>query len=466
MSQETVLVVDDNQVTRRLTEVLLNKAGYDVRSASDAAQAERVAKEFGPALILMDVQLPDVDGLELTRRFRADPAMKGVVILAYTANNGPDDEEKAKEAGCDGYIVKPIDARTFADQVRKYLPEAIDASAIPADLRREFITEGHKTAETWAATKPAELNRDAARGVLHHWTGIGGTLGYPEITARARELHSLLDTSPETVSFTAIRDLFAAALAAGFEPAKATAKAGVFGFEPAEVERIAGAFKGTNIAAVDLGLSSEGLSNEFLSGHDLVVLNTAIESGADAWKSVFSKANFEKPVLMIAALKELPQMEAISVERPADIVFPPWEPEEIAFRARRILDRRGPAKKRRTVILADDDPMVYSLLAPLLEKAGIECRNVGDGRQALDAIRSSPPDAAILDIGIPRISGLTVLTEVRKSPETRALPIMMLTARQQQSEVNKALSFGANDYMVKPFRPADVVARLLRLMPR
>ena len=123
-------------------------------------------------------------------------------------------------------------------------------------------------------------------------------------------------------------------------------------------------------------------------------------------------------------------------------------------------------KKKRTVILADDDPMVYSVLAPQFEKAGIECRSVGDGRQALDAIRSSPPDAVILDIGIPRISGLAVLTEVRKSAETRELPVMMLTARQQQSEVNKALSFGANDYLVKPFKPADVVARLLRLMPQ
>ncbi len=465
MSQESVLVVDDNQVTRRLTEVLLNKAGYDVRSAADAAQAERVAKEFPPRLILMDVQLPDVDGLELTRRFRADPAMQGVVILAYTANDGPEDEQKAKDAGCDGYIVKPIDARTFADQVRRYLPEATDAASIPAELRKEFITEGHKTSKAWAAADPAELNRDLARGVLHHWTGIGGTLGYPEITVRARELHKLLETSTEAVSFVEIRDLFAAALAAGFEPAKAAMKAGVFGFEPTEVARIQGAFEGMNFTAVDLGLSSEGLSNEFLSGHDVVVLNAGVEAGTSAWNNVFGKASFEKPVLMIAAPAELAQMEGISAERPADVVFPPWEPEEIAFRARRMLDRRGPKKKKRTVILADDDPMVASILAPLLEKAGLECRIVGDGRQALDAIRSSPPDAAILDIGIPRISGLAVLTEVRKSPETKGLPIMMLTARQQQSEVNKALSLGASDYLVKPFNPADVVARLLRLMP-
>lgn len=109
MPSEPLLVVDDNAQNLKLVRVLLLSEGYDVRTAVDAEEALRVLETFTPTLILMDLQLPGMDGLELTRRLKADPKRRGISIIALTAYAMKGDEQKAFTAGCDGYIAKPID---------------------------------------------------------------------------------------------------------------------------------------------------------------------------------------------------------------------------------------------------------------------------------------------------------------------------------------------------------------------
>ena len=124
MAGEAILIVDDNPVNLKLVKVLLSAQGYEVRSAGDAEEALAVLRELTPRLILMDIQLPGMDGLALTRRLRADPAMRGVVILGLTAYAMKGDQERVLAAGCDGYIAKPIDTRKFPQLVAEYLAKA------------------------------------------------------------------------------------------------------------------------------------------------------------------------------------------------------------------------------------------------------------------------------------------------------------------------------------------------------
>ncbi|TAK21549.1 MAG: response regulator [Chloroflexota bacterium] len=136
MAGEPILVVDDQAVNLELARVLLTIAGYGVRTATDAEQALRaLAEGYRPRLILMDVQLPGMDGLELTRRLKADPVMDGTRIVALTAYAMTGDEARVLAAGCDGYIAKPIDTRTFAGQVAAALgaTSGSGASSGPAD---------------------------------------------------------------------------------------------------------------------------------------------------------------------------------------------------------------------------------------------------------------------------------------------------------------------------------------------
>lgn len=121
---ETILIVDDNVTNLKLARVLLNAAGYVVRTASDAEQALELLAKFQPNLILMDIQLPGMDGLALTRRLKADPRTCAITIVALTAYAMKGDEEKALASGCSGYISKPIDTRRFGTEVARYLRSA------------------------------------------------------------------------------------------------------------------------------------------------------------------------------------------------------------------------------------------------------------------------------------------------------------------------------------------------------
>ena len=113
MAGEPILIVDDNLTNLKLARVLLAGEGYVVRTAADAEEAMAVLEEFRPRLILMDIQLPGMDGLELTRRIKADPAMAAVTILALTAYAMKGDQDRILAAGCDGYVTKPIDTRAL-----------------------------------------------------------------------------------------------------------------------------------------------------------------------------------------------------------------------------------------------------------------------------------------------------------------------------------------------------------------
>jgi two-component system cell cycle response regulator DivK len=121
MAADPVLIVDDNPVNLRLTEVVLKGARHEVHTARDAESALEAVASIRPGLILMDIQLPGMDGLELTRRLRADPDTRDIVIVATSAYAMASDKRKAREAGCDGYIVKPIDVRTLPETVSGYL---------------------------------------------------------------------------------------------------------------------------------------------------------------------------------------------------------------------------------------------------------------------------------------------------------------------------------------------------------
>jgi two-component system cell cycle response regulator DivK len=121
MAGEPILVVDDNATNMKLLRVLLTSQGYDVRTAGDASDAMEVMKDFRPRLILMDIQLPGMSGLDLTSLLKADPATRDIIIVAITAYAMKGDEEKARRAGCDGYISKPIDTRALAGVIERHL---------------------------------------------------------------------------------------------------------------------------------------------------------------------------------------------------------------------------------------------------------------------------------------------------------------------------------------------------------
>jgi two-component system, cell cycle response regulator DivK len=121
MAGERILIVDDNAINLKLVAYLMKANGYTVVTALDAESAIEAIRANHPDVILMDIQLPGIDGLELTRRLKADPKTRDIVIVAVTAYAMKGDQAKALAAGCDDYITKPIDTRTLPETIAKHL---------------------------------------------------------------------------------------------------------------------------------------------------------------------------------------------------------------------------------------------------------------------------------------------------------------------------------------------------------
>ncbi len=120
-NNQKILYVEDNVDNRVLVRRILMAEGYKVLEAQDAHEALQVVQGQKPDLILMDINMPEIDGYTLTSRFKGTPGLESVPIIAVTANVMRGDKERSFEAGCDGYIQKPIDVDQLPNQVKRFL---------------------------------------------------------------------------------------------------------------------------------------------------------------------------------------------------------------------------------------------------------------------------------------------------------------------------------------------------------
>jgi signal transduction histidine kinase len=164
-----ILVVDDNPINLKLASEILLASGYTVAEAADAEHAQVLLAAMLPDLILMDISLPGMDGLTLTRLIKADARLRHVPIVALTAFAMPGDDRKAAEAGCDGYITKPIDTRRFVEQVSAILHSArarrdetrhseVQDALTKLQTSHEHIIELNRMLETRVAQRTAALD--------------------------------------------------------------------------------------------------------------------------------------------------------------------------------------------------------------------------------------------------------------------------------------------------------------------
>ncbi|OGQ80318.1 MAG: hypothetical protein A3F90_10785 [Deltaproteobacteria bacterium RIFCSPLOWO2_12_FULL_60_19] len=128
MAGATILLVEDNAVNRRLAEFLLRSQGYRVREATTAQEAFDLLSSERPDLILMDVQLPTMDGLEATKKLKENPATRDIPVIAVTSYAMKGDRERALAAGCVDYLTKPLDKTRFLQLVSSYVGRKIRGS--------------------------------------------------------------------------------------------------------------------------------------------------------------------------------------------------------------------------------------------------------------------------------------------------------------------------------------------------
>jgi len=204
MAGEAILIVDDTFVNLKMAHMLFVDDGYEVRTAESAEEALEVLRTFHPRLILADIQLPGMDGLELTRRLKQDPRTRDIVVVALTAFATTEHQQKALEAGCEGYITKPIDTRALRLRIREILggaqPEPqtgqSNSALQMAPLQARFLAEGRERCRQMLLDLDGRFNIDEAARSIHQWVGAGGLLGYQSIVALARAIEAILAERP------------------------------------------------------------------------------------------------------------------------------------------------------------------------------------------------------------------------------------------------------------------------------
>jgi DNA-binding response OmpR family regulator len=484
--REPILVVDDTPINRKLTERVLSMAGYDVRSAGDAEEALEMIRDFRPRLVLADIRLPGMDGLTLARQVKSDPVMRNTLILALTGCITVEDQQQALAAGCEGYITKPIDTRTLPRTVQDYLDKqnreraAAAADKTPdislSDLSRDFLSEGAQKAQRLRNGDGAQLQEDA-RAAAHRWAGMGGTLGHPEITRLARRLEALLKkdgrTADEEVhevldkllhlffSKSAAAQPVSAALSPSLIQNLAGKKARLVGFDEKDAARLASVLSQAQVEV--LGETDD------VCGCELVILRMTPDTDA---KPYFADRT-GKPLLLAGAGNVLPPVDLLLDAAAQDFIASGWTDQELIMRAciamAKTAQAPAPANRRARegktrVLIADDDPTTVALVKATLQNYEMECQVADEGGQALELIRSAPPHAVVLDVIMPNRDGFEVLASIKNDKSLADVRVILLTARQQEADIARGFGLGADDYVVKPFSPMELVARLQRVL--
>jgi two-component system cell cycle response regulator DivK len=505
MTGASILVVDDSPVNLKLMRLLLTYEGFEVRTSGRAEEALQMLDNFRPALVLTDIQMPGMDGLEMTRRIKGDCRTSGIKVAALTASTSRFDNARAIEAGCEGYITKPVDTATLAARVRDLLGEKTaapltievtpPAPRVPAPdmgaLRRRFLREGSDRSRAFLESLDIRLDSVRMSGQLHEWAGSGGTLGFPTITKLARYGEELLAESP----------LRPGALREALSDLYMTFDELIESEDTPEPDHVLRALQGKRIALVGLPAErsdaicaalgrvearpllfsvTDELESQSIRECDLTILH--VQPGIDAERLSAAAAGAGTGRLLLAGeradlMNLAPGMQSAAAEYLAGT----WEPEEVLMRlalaslrtstaaappkpvvpqAPRAEPRNGVASP--SVLLADDDPIILALLRSILRNYGMQCQTADNGQEALRVIRETQPQVAVLDVNMPQADGYEVLTAIRA--ENLPTMVVMLSARQQEPDILRGFQLGADDYLIKPFNPLELVARVKRLL--
>jgi DNA-binding response OmpR family regulator len=482
-----VLIIEDNEAQSKLMVSLLKAARYVAQTAAAAEEALELLQWFRPQLILVDLQIPGMDGLEFVKRLRLDPAQRKTVIVALTAFTHYSDLQRTREAGCDGHIPKPLDPAMFLPVIREFSrglrsTGSSDNQNSLVERRSSFLAEGRDQAEAilrdLASGKPCA--REVIHRVINRWAEVGGSLAFPEIAAHARAVEELLgraefpESSLQRAIEIACHRFEMAAQSQPVLPSPLNAgltgvRIGLVGLTEEEIDRIQRAAEHSHVPLAFHQIEGDWMSRQ--TEYDALIVNHL--AGPDL---AVPPEKLTVPAVLISSRDSLQSLLRLS-SRSFDFLIAPCDPAEVLMRLVRLLSNAAPVplpaalddtsenrKRQSRVLVADDDPDVIALVTAVFRQSDIECDVALNGSQALAALRERIPDAIVLDVEMPDLDGFEVLKRVRRNFVTRELPVLMLTARGQRTDVARGANDGADAYMVKPFQASELVQRVAQLI--
>ena len=495
MAGAPILLVDDSPVSLKLMRLLLTYEGFDVRTSERAEEALEMLDSFRPALVLTDIQMPGMDGIEMTRRIKSDQRTSAIRVAALTASTSRIDSERALAAGCEDCIVKSEDTTRLTARVRALIDEEPVArpeteasptrktpSPFETSVRRRFLEDATQRIAALLKSLDTRLDSLGIWAQLHEWAE-DATLASPTVAKLARYGKELLAESP--LRTPALRECLSDLY---------------FTFEELLAEEsvpppdyIVQALRGKRVALVGLPakrcdvicaavgrvearplLFSNDDDPSSIRDCDLIMLH--VHAGMNSRLEALAASS--RKMLLAGECRDLVEAAAALPVATAEFLAGNWEPEEVLMRLALVGTRSAAAQPKPalpatparshdgfsspTVVLADDDPIILAILRSVLSNHGMRCQTASNGLEAQRLIRELQPHAAVLDIDMPEANGFEVLSAIRE--QNMSTLVVMLSAHQQESDILRGFRLGADDYLVKPFNPMELVARLKRLL--
>jgi len=360
-ARKTILLVEDDPTSLKLTAKVLRAEGHVVHIASNAEQALTALSTLRPDLMLVDLQLPGMSGLELTRQVKQDAELNQITVVALTACTSQDTKQQAHEAGCSGYLTKPIDPRTLAMRVHEYLNGGRDdestctdtrpaaepdpaSSLVPEsemeEMRRSFLAEGATQSQQFLASLDLAFDANALGRVVHQWAGSAGLLGFARISDLAREVETLLRTPPFTVSqlrvplsdltgaFGGVDSVGEQDSLPGFLLRQLVGKAfALVGFGDVEAMRLCETLQ--RAGAIPRRFRADGPPDGLaLYDCSLVLVHVCPETFGSRWLA----SEFPVPLVLAGERKHLLSLNPAVQLRALELLIDDWQPQEALMR--------------------------------------------------------------------------------------------------------------------------------------
>ena len=412
MANETILVVEDNEMNLKLVRSLLQLGKYEVLDAGDAEKGIQLARDRRPQLILMDIQLPGMDGLSATRLLKEDPELKAIPILALTSYAMQGDEQKALAAGCAGYITKPIDTRNFLKIVQQFTHPSEggrgDQKAEPSSLKAKILIVDDEPLNVKLLT--AKIPRDKFDVVFAY----SGEEALAKVDAVVPDL-ILLDVMMP----------------------------GLNGYE-----------------------ITQQLKNDPKTRPIPIILVTALDGaedrvrGLEAGAEEFLSKPVNKPELLarINSMLRLKQyQEQLSLRTQSETHFS--GPSGAAESSR-------PGTGTQRVLLVEDNEKDVRLIQSYLDNQPYEIVVARSGTEALALVDYEKIDLMLLDILLPGVDGFEVCRRLRDAENTRDIQVVVVTFLSDLESKIKGVELGADDFLIKPIDRRELKARINVLLKK
>jgi len=413
--ERTVLVIEDDHMNMKLMRSLMGLGGYRMLEATDAETGLHLAAEHRPDLILMDVQLPGLDGLSATRRLKENSDLTTIPVIALTGLAMEGDREKALEAGCQDYISKPINTRSFLDSIGALLLPKNHVDGIEPSVP----TSPHRPYRHILVVDDDPMNVKLVDAILKK-DGYESLKAYNGIEALAQveEHHPdliLLDVMmPGKDGYQVTRELKGNAATAGIPIIMITALNGT-------EDKVRG-----------------------------------LECGADEFLT--------KPVNAAELLARVKSMLRLKQYR--DQLITRTRSEKAFSHHPGTMVPAGSEARRQHVLLVEDSEKDLRLLSGQIQDQTYDFSVAQDGEEALQKVLAGGIDLVLLDIFLPGMDGFEVCQRLKGSAETHNTQLVLITCLKDLEGKIKGMELGADDYLIKPVDGRELTARIKALLAK